>query len=880
GNIAQFGYDSNGNLVTATSPGGLTITNTYDKLNRTIRSQDQQGIIFNREYDASGNIIRSINATGAVTEFTYDDLNRVIKVRDALGNYVNTTYDNNGKVLTLTNRKNKTASYAYDALNRITSFTDNNGSVISSTYDASSNLLSIRDQNNNTTNYQRDNLNRQTQIIFPNGKYIEYTYDNIGNILTNRRPDGSVISYVYDSINQLITKTLPGNNQFNYTYDPMKRLLTATNSSGVAGYSYDALGRKITESVNGKIVRYNYNTPAREQTTIYPDSTIVIKKFTTRGLLASIAKDSGIIASYQYSPANQLLQKSFANGVISNRQFDFANRLSTINTASGNIQNTNFSYDNVVNKTAITKNNNPAASEQFTYDDDNRLIAFKRGPIGGAPLSEHVYQFDAVGNRTSVVVNGSTTNYTTNNLNQVTGSSGAVNIAFTFDDNGNLTYDGTYHKKYDAERRLLLDSMSPSNKIVYSYDATGRRISKIINGYSINYVYAGLTQLQQIDAGADTALNSTVFANFLRPVLMTKGNNSFYYHQDEMNSVEALTTSNGSLAERYQYDPFGKQTIFNSSGGVIPSSLTGNRFGFTGHESDTETKTLHFPAREYSPETGNFNQRDPLGYYAGMGMYQYVNNNPTNYIDLLGLEPVTGSETVDRMVSDGSSATQGVTAIADDFLAAKANEQAANIAKWEQNIAANMARIKDLAYNKGYDPSRINKAIEGFRMQQLMLLKEQLKQNQLLKKLKNLGRLGPILTTVDLWWKIERYRSYKAKCPGSDEDLLQQSLMVKDIAFAGTGFNPATWIIHLGDFATEKIFDKSASNKLVETSFWANNWLEANAPSVSTPFGDVALNPLIVPNLLGTGLGHLAVGGSYTPTSSDAFYANPVNYIK
>ncbi|MBL7749443.1 MAG: RHS repeat-associated core domain-containing protein, partial [Chitinophagaceae bacterium] len=529
----------------------------------------------------------------------------------------------------------------------------------------------------------------------------------------------------------------------------------------------------------------------------------------------------------------------------------------------------------------------PSASEQFSYDDDKRLINYKRGPAG-SPVAEHTYQYDAVGNRTSVVVNGATTNYTTNNLNQVTGSSGAINITYTYDDNGNLTYDGMYHKKYDAERRLLLDSASPSNKIGYSYDAMGRRISKTINGYTINYVYAGLTQLQQIDAGADTVLNSTVFANFLRPVLMTKGSNSFYYHQDEMNSVEAITAANGSVAERYLYDPFGKQTIFNSSGGIIPSSLAGNRFGFTGHENDAETKSIHFPAREYSPETGNFNQRDPLGYYAGMGMYQYVNNNPSNYIDLLGLEPVTGSETVDQVVSDGSSVVQGMGSAVDDFLGDISNK-----ASSAEAVLGNMKSDLAEAY-KWWDKNGFGKAdlsdpkasIYMRRIRELSKGIENLENliqsyKDKLSKFKYLSKLGPVLSAADFWWKIEKYRSYKAKCPGSDEDLLQQSLMAKDIAYAGTGFNPATWLIHLGDFAGEKIFGMSPSNKLVESTFWANKYYTDNG-TISTPLGDMYLNPFGPLNAIGTMAGYFSVEGpgNATPISSDAFYSNPVNYIK
>ena len=47
----------------------------------------------------------------------------------------------------------------------------------------------------------------------------------------------------------------------------------------------------------------------------------------------------------------------------------------------------------------------------------------------------------------------------------------------------------------------------------------------------------------------------------------------------------------------------------------------------------------------YAPTLGRFLQRDPLGYVDGMNMYAYVTNNPTNYLDPMGLQG-TGNNTL------------------------------------------------------------------------------------------------------------------------------------------------------------------------------------------------------------------------------------------
>ena len=42
--------------------------------------------------------------------------------------------------------------------------------------------------------------------------------------------------------------------------------------------------------------------------------------------------------------------------------------------------------------------------------------------------------------------------------------------------------------------------------------------------------------------------------------------------------------------------------------------------------------------RYYSPETGRFISRDPIGYEGGLGVYEYVSSAPTFYYDSIGLQ--------------------------------------------------------------------------------------------------------------------------------------------------------------------------------------------------------------------------------------------------
>jgi RHS repeat-associated protein len=638
GNITSFAYDANGNVIQAVLPGGQKVQFAYDMANRLQSVADESGPLGSLVYDKNNNLIAFTNPTGAITSATYDNLNRLTKLTDPLGTSTELIYDNNENVTSVKNRNGHISSFTYDSLDRIKTYTNNNGAVINLAYDAAGNLLQISDEKNNTTIIAYDSLNRTQKLTYANNTFKQLTFDKNGNVLLRRLSNGSTITYLYDSLNRMTAKTLPDGHQFTFSYDALNRLTSATNNSGTVQITYDALNRVASETFDGRTVNYNYSIAGRSHTTIYPDSTVVTKVYDTRNRLISIAKNNTIIVTYQYNNANQITSQVFGNGIATNMQYDFANRLSSINTANGAIQNTFFTYDNAMNKLAVNKLHSPSLSEQFAYDNAHRLTSYNRGVPGGTPTLQNTYSYDAVGNRTAANINGTAFTYTANNLNQLlTSNSSSQNIVFAYDNNGNLTYDGLFYKTYDAEGRLVKDSSGPLQVLTYAYDALNRRTQKNEFGTVRKYTYSGLKQIEE-RSSANVILSKNYFTSFIRPVLKESASNNYYYHQNELNSVEAITNGAGTVAETYRYDVYGKPTIYDASNNPVGTSATDNSFAFTGQQYDAATASYKFFARNYSPATGTFFQRDLIGYADGTGLYQYVHNNPANGIDILGLK--------------------------------------------------------------------------------------------------------------------------------------------------------------------------------------------------------------------------------------------------
>lgn len=638
GDTTRYYYDNVGQVIGQELPSGCFITYHYDALGRLVCVADQLGVMQSYVYDVNGNVVSQTNAEGYVTTFQYDALNRLIQSTDATGHSEYYSYDNNGNLLSYLDKNGNATTYTYDALNQMLTERDALNNVTTYTYDANGNLTSVTDARGGMTSYQYDANDQLTKIVFANGKTRQLVYDANGNMVSCTDESGHQMGFVYDALNRLTQKTYPDNTTDSFTYDANGNMLTANNADAEITFTYDDLGKLLSETLNGLTTSYAYDIRNRTVTKTYPSGRTITEEYDYRQRLTGLKENNRYFVTLGYNANDFLTQRAYDNGTSTNYVYNALNQLTQL-TDNPNIANVQMTYDAVGNMLSKKDLLRPTKSEAYGYDALNRLTSFKQGEITTGveipnPLKQVQYAMDALGNRTTVTTNGVATQYTANNMNAYTAVTG---MSLQYDDNGNLTSDGSHTYQYNYNNRMI--SVDYGQTAAYKYDALNRRIQKTVvsTNTTTNYYYCGDQAIEERDA--NNAVSATyIFGISVDDVLqMQRSGSTYFYHKNHLGSVVALTDGSGNLVERYEYDPYGQPLFFDANDNALEQSVAGNAILFTGRDLDVETGLYYYRARSMYYKIGRFMQNDPLLFLDGYNMYSYVNNCPVLVTDPFGL---------------------------------------------------------------------------------------------------------------------------------------------------------------------------------------------------------------------------------------------------
>jgi len=247
---------------------------------------------------------------------------------------------------------------------------------------------------------------------------------------------------------------------------------------------------------------------------------------------------------------------------------------------------------------------------------------------------------------------------------------------------------------YDAWNRLTKiyqdancnDTIDDPSELVvtYSYDGQNRRIRKVVEAgesdITYDYYYNESWQVLEVRKGGDTdPLEQYVWGvqyidapivrfrdgNVDGDLLDTQNNvdSTLYYTYDGNFNVTALVKPDGTVAERYTYDPYGQVTFKAADWSDAASqakSAYDNEILYCGYRFDPESGNYLARRRYLTPPLGRWLTTDPIVYGDGMNWYQYVGGNPMKHIDPLGYVSIsTDSTGVTTISGDGWSGSFG-----------------------------------------------------------------------------------------------------------------------------------------------------------------------------------------------------------------------------
>lgn len=156
----------------------------------------------------------------------------------------------------------------------------------------------------------------------------------------------------------------------------------------------------------------------------------------------------------------------------------------------------------------------------------------------------------------------------------------------------------------------------------YVYNADGLRVRVTPSGGTATEFLLDLMEVAEEVTGANVI--SCVAPGVISEI---SGTTRTVYHADGIGSTRAISDASQAATVSTIYDAYGNLVAAYPSGAP--------EFGYAGwyrYYADS-TGLAYLKHRYYDPVVGRFLSRDPVGYEAGLNMYEYVSGAPTTAVD-------------------------------------------------------------------------------------------------------------------------------------------------------------------------------------------------------------------------------------------------------
>ncbi len=668
-------YNSRHQALTITDASGQTHTLAYNPRGQVLSVTDPNGQSTTFSYDTNGYLLAitgPLQTSNALITLAYDGFGRVRTVTDSEGYAATTVYDAFDRPIQTSYPDGTFKQYVYDRLDLVAA-RDRLGRWATNTYDAMEQPLSVTDPQGNTTRFEWCQCGSLTAMLDPLGRRTSWTYDVQGRPTAKHYADGSMETYAYeDSTSRLRLRQDPGGQQtvFEYyadntpkrvrypnaaiptptvtfTYDPdYNRVATMQDGMGTTTYAYNpitpmpTLGAGSLQSVSGPLpnstVTYQYDSLGRVLSRSLNGAALAM----TYDALGRITGLTNLLGAFQFNyieASERLASEAYPNGQTNlyayydnlgdHRLMEILN----LKPDGSLLSAFGYGYNSVGQITSWTNQSGSSAARtwQLAYDAGGQLTGAVLSE-GAGPVGSLTYAYDAGGNRLLSSSNDVPQAAGYNALNQLVSADTGPADSLTCE--------------WDAAQRLTAVNQGAHRSEFY-YDGLDRRVRIVekVNGVVVadNYfIWSGEALCEARDGSATRVVRR--FFPEGEGIIGSGGSTNLFYTRDHLGSIREGLDSAGSLVARYDYDPFGQQTVLDET--LVPS------FAFTGHFQHKPTGLYLARYRVLDPRAGRWLNRDPLAEAAGFNLYAYAGNDPVRFADpsglfIIGIEGAAEAET-------------------------------------------------------------------------------------------------------------------------------------------------------------------------------------------------------------------------------------------
>ncbi len=661
GNVTDYQYDVQGRLEEVTRDiNGFSAeqNNEYNDLNNPEQTTSPNGVETDYEYDDNGRMTKQSSNTSGDQYFEYD----------LVGNLTRTIHVDKWQPITHADRKE--VCYSYDWLGRMTGVDErcNGTDDWTFVYDESFSWCDGGDPYTNegrmTSMISNDPAGMHRKwCYYPNGA-VEKEFTSPGNVFWDDPetytsygyvlPAGT--QYVYDQAGRLTKKyvnTFPhghdlGTREISYDYDTER----VTNLAYIKTRLYGYLGWGAWQDVTSPTTLPKYSVYGLEELTLANGLTLTYDHDVAGQVEATTLGDgvnANIIDSFRSYDANFNILEDIDSGYLGKARefkYDSLNRLTceagylgdcpenSSQPVVGTSVEVSFEHD-LSNNRLMRRTATPWNVQEYVhqtgsdriekyYDMNNLQYVWydNQGNIEAVnypqPNEDHVYEWNTH-NQMIEACNDATypqngTNCSMNSY-EYAGPGGQLFARYT-GNGGGFGRDTGDREFYWSGHQVDL---------IKEFDDAGANDD---NEHLDYYIWFDGMPIAKAEARKEQvgASGYTVYDDGIT-----------WIHTDYLGAPVLATDDNANVVWEWDRTVYGRN---------LPSGSVEIDLRLPGMIYDEKADAFYNQHRWYSPYLGQYLSIDPIGLAGSHNYYGYANANPTNYVDLNGLEPTRREEVV------------------------------------------------------------------------------------------------------------------------------------------------------------------------------------------------------------------------------------------